>query len=134
MSDLVVRIYLRGDRELLYVEDLLADAGLRASIDDIAGSNGGVEIYGDDGYVLVDDIVGFVATEFVAAGAEALRAGQNIRYRHKLSDDIAEICISDGMAEVSPEESDTFSASVDELADALENASADYSKLLGTGT
>ena len=129
LSDPTVLI-LQGDRQLLYVANLLKDAELRKGAGRIESANGGVEFLTQDALILVDDIFDKVARALLRDGAAELRDGKSVLYRHRLSGDVLEIAVSAGTAVIDPDGPDEISLPVEALAEAMDAAWAEVEQLL----
>lgn len=130
MTEIFVKPFVQGDRQLLYAADLLNDAELRRSAGRIESANGGVEFLTQDSLILVDDIFDVVARALLRDGAAELRDGESVLYRHRLSGDVLEIAVNAGTAVIDPDGPDEITLPVETLAEAMDTAWAEVEQLL----
>lgn len=130
MTEIYVKPFVQGDRQLLYAADLLNDAELRRSAGRIESANGGVEFLTQDSLILVDDIFDVVARALLRDGAAELRDGGSVLYRHRLSGDVLEIAVNAGTAVIDPDGPDEITLPVETLAEAMDAAWAEVEQLL----
>ena len=126
MTEIFVKPFVQGDRQLLYAADLLNDAELRRSAGRIESANGGVEFLTQDSLILVDDIFDVVARALLRDGAAELRDGESVLYRHRLSGDVLEIAVNAGTAVIDPDGPDEITLPVE----TLDTACAEVEQLL----